>query len=686
MRNKNNKRKLLTANIYDAGGTATTTSPTVSTADKIVGGIGAATSLIGDIAQSVQTPNVNGIESKIKDYNNRQFAATDNAALMAQYNSLNPLENQTYESIGGVSNIGIVGNTLKGAGSGAALGSMFGPIGTGIGAGVGAIGSLAGSLVGKHKTEDKVADLNTKIAEANQRKTVDFARAAGTVDINKDLSLMSNYYKCGGRVNTLANGGSTHGIDWNYGFTQIDNGGSHEENPMGGVQMGVDNQGIPNLVEQGEVKWNDYIFSKKLKADKKDLTDTNLNPTFAGKSFADIAKRINKEGDERPNDPISKNGRNALLTSLMMSQESLKNRTSPTPTNNTFAEGGGIHINPEHRGLFTSYAKSHGMGVQEMASHVLANKEDYSSAIVKRANFAKNAAGWKHAAGGFLDGDKTYYEEPIYLDQPGYTPPETYVPGPANVLYSSDTSVPTPQSTKKGLNMNTTMLRYAPAIGSAMGVLGDVFGITNKPDYQTAKMIADSTSNLREVGYNPIGNYLTYKPLDRNYYANQLRAQSGATRRTIANSSNPNTNAALLSAGYNSDIAMGNLARQAEEYNAAQRERVAGFNRQTDMFNRQNAIQAAQINKANDELRLRSAMTQAELMNKEDRLAGAGRTSNINTLFENLGGIGSERAVIEMIQSNPALLYQLNDQFGISYKKPESKKRNGGYLTIKNRK
>jgi hypothetical protein len=60
-----------------------------------------------------------------------------------------------------------------------------------------------------------------------------------------------------------------------------------------------------------------------------------------------------------------------------------------------FAEGG-IHIKPENKGKFTAYAKSHGKGVQEMASHIMANKEDYSPKIVKRANFAKNAKKFKH--------------------------------------------------------------------------------------------------------------------------------------------------------------------------------------------------------------------------------------------------------------------------------------------------
>jgi hypothetical protein len=70
----------------------------------------------------------------------------------------------------------------------------------------------------------------------------------------------------------------------------------------------------------------------------------------------------------------------------------------------TFAyeRGGKIYIKPENRGKFTASANRAGMGVQEFASHVLANKDDYSSTQVKRANFAHNAAGWKHATGGHM--------------------------------------------------------------------------------------------------------------------------------------------------------------------------------------------------------------------------------------------------------------------------------------------
>ena len=59
-------------------------------------------------------------------------------------------------------------------------------------------------------------------------------------------------------------------------------------------------------------------------------------------------------------------------------------------------EGGSIHIAPSKRGTFTAAASKHGMGVQEFASRVLRNKDSYSLAMIKKANFARNASKWNH--------------------------------------------------------------------------------------------------------------------------------------------------------------------------------------------------------------------------------------------------------------------------------------------------
>jgi hypothetical protein len=65
-----------------------------------------------------------------------------------------------------------------------------------------------------------------------------------------------------------------------------------------------------------------------------------------------------------------------------------------------YAMGGGININPANEGKFTEWAAKRGMTVQEAANKVMTNRSKYTADVVKMANFAKNAAGWKKAMGG----------------------------------------------------------------------------------------------------------------------------------------------------------------------------------------------------------------------------------------------------------------------------------------------
>ena len=64
--------------------------------------------------------------------------------------------------------------------------------------------------------------------------------------------------------------------------------------------------------------------------------------------------------------------------------------------NNDYNSGKDIHIKKSKRGTFTKAAKQHGMSVQSFANKVLKNPSKYSAAMRKKANFAHNAASWKH--------------------------------------------------------------------------------------------------------------------------------------------------------------------------------------------------------------------------------------------------------------------------------------------------
>ena len=129
----------------------------------------------------------------------------------------------------------------------------------------------------------------------------------------------------------------THGANFDTGITLVGNGNTHEQNPYEGVQMGVDPEGTPNLVEEGEVIFNDYVFSNRLKVPKAVRNKYKLRGKKA-LTFADAALQMAKESEERPNDPISRNGLEALLGELAYAQEGI--RAERQAKKKTYAYGG----------------------------------------------------------------------------------------------------------------------------------------------------------------------------------------------------------------------------------------------------------------------------------------------------------------------------------------------------------
>ena len=116
----------------------------------------------------------------------------------------------------------------------------------------------------------------------------------------------------------------TNGGDFTDGLTIIDAGGSHEENPYDGVQVGISSEnGQPNLVEEGETIFDDYVFSKRIKADAETKKKFHVGKN-TDISYADLSKKLEKESLERPNDPISQNGLKKQLHDLADEQERQK--------------------------------------------------------------------------------------------------------------------------------------------------------------------------------------------------------------------------------------------------------------------------------------------------------------------------------------------------------------------------
>lgn len=82
---------------------------------------------------------------------------------------------------------------------------------------------------------------------------------------------------------------------------------------------------------------------------------------------------------------------------------------------------GGIHIKESKKGTFTSAATKHKMGVQEFAHHVMSNKDKFTPAMRRKANFAIQASKWKKQFGGE---EMTDYENPFFQVGGGFVPPQ----------------------------------------------------------------------------------------------------------------------------------------------------------------------------------------------------------------------------------------------------------------------
>ena len=533
-------------------------------------------------------------------------------------------------------------DNLIASAKGAANGSSFGPWGA---MGGGIFGGFC-KLISRMGRKNKINKINKAIGNRNNYNLNNYNNVSSNVNKQSTYNMLSNYYAEGGDMN---NGG-----DFSNGVTIIGNGGTHEKNPMSGVPMGIAPDGIPNLVEQGEVKFNNYIFSNRLFATGGLLTAHNLPATYADHSFADIAERLSRESSERPNDPISKRGLISAMTRLQQAQEQLRMKEQNKQFNKNkhyFSNGGFPEVNtPDYFELY-----------------VPKRKEPYTGSSLK------------------VNGSS----------------PELYNPKTGEVISFNTPEIDTTKS-----NNNFTWLRYAPAVGAGLGVLTDAIGLTNKPDYDNADLVGSAVDNLTNIESAPIGNYLTYRPLDRNYYINKLNAQAGATRRAIVNQSGGNRATALaglLAADYNAQSALGDLARQAEEYNLNQRKEVEAFNRGTNQFNSEMLLKAAMAQQANDKLRLQARTTQAQLRDQADARSSAGRAANLTNLFDSLGDIGREEFSRNMIQTNPALYYSIDRNGNITYKNgyddlseaekkvvrdaankdKNRKKAKGGYLTIR---
>lgn len=617
----------------------------------------------------------------------------------------------------------------------------------------------------------------TESANRANMSVQEYARhiLANKEDYSPTLIKRANFARNFGGRKAFGGDLNTYGGTYNGGLEYIDNGGTHEQNPFNGVPMGTDRNGTPNLVEEGETIWNDYVFSNRLKVPE---TLTDKYKLSKDITFAEASKKLGKEIEETPNDPISKRTFNSFMQDLQQSQEEVKakkelaktkrqfNKLSPqeqlgilngTPVqeDNTmlsnpneivsnepqqFDDGGWMFDNmwegaPEYQNsylkgnipYYQGKVSSKGYSVKDIEGTdnyknftkyalTLPDNHNYwqtlSNKTGKDVTYLKNnyerlrndgKLGWVHRTPKF-NNISTQADTPFTIYQPldtlGNQKPFNML-SPYGMGYSANDIVPFSDrvdangntvidlknkefistDTKKKTNnkedngLLPTWMRYAPIVGSAIGAASSLL---SKPDESSADAIltaAREAGQYTPISFNPIGDYMTYNPFDRDYYINKLNAESGAARRAIINQASGNRGnamAGILAADYNAQNQLGALARQAEEYNLAQRQKVAEFNRGTNMFNTEGMFKADAANQA-AKMQVRNTLLQGTMQAERLRQAArqqlaAERSANLTNLFNNIGNIGRENMNFNILNTSAAFPWAMTNKGESKYK------------------
>lgn len=173
-----------------------------------------------------------------------------------------------------------------------------------------------------------------------------------------------------------------------------------EGRPWLNVVQGKDTNNLvyPNLTNDNIVRINNVVDAgPNIKwSEIKDFRKNETVPEYLSRKYTgddvvigqDVSRKsiVGNNGDFNP---IDKNIYRALIP--LISTYGLYDINKYN-----YNSGKDIRIKPSKRGTFTKAAKQHGISVQDFANRVLRNPSKYSAAMRKKANFAHNAAGWKH--------------------------------------------------------------------------------------------------------------------------------------------------------------------------------------------------------------------------------------------------------------------------------------------------
>lgn len=533
-------------------------------------------------------------------------------------------------------------NTGKAALSGAKGGMSLGPVGGIVGGIVGLGAGIAGIFTGNAKARKAARETNFLAEQGEERQEGNILTNLESAMGQQNLNYALNYSKFGGPLHTKG------GI-FDTGLSFIDEGYTHEDNIYGGVPMGVDPEGNPNLVEEGEVVLNNngqkYVFSNSVYATEDILAQFGLPKKYANASYAYIVDKATKEEMETPNDPISKRSLDDKMMRIIYAQEMTKLKQNKNKNkkqlSNVFARGGSLD------------------NIDEMPYTTEIQALSDEATKIANSYFTKGKPKMPEVTDDFSD---VFVQVNPVREDPEITLGE-------ELLYNN----------WKNTNDGEGLARYASLINTGLGLFEN-----RKPDMTGADMIARERAKEVPISYSPLTNYMTPKPFDKAFYLNKMYGNAAGSRASIRNSAGNRAQAlgTLVASDYNTLGAVGDLNRQAEEYNYNNYKDVLDFNRATDIQNLNTAVQANSQRLQQRGLNAELAVKEAALRDAAIAAVGQARSNNRNAFAEDLSNIGRENVIFNIINSNPELLYEIAKSGGISLKA----KCGGKLLTKKRRK
>lgn len=654
---------------------------------KMTAGLGMLGTTINAYTSMANSLPNNTYQDEIDAFNSTQIDANSFNELQNQFRNINSAKtNYSYSELDPMSAGQVAGNIIGSGVIGALEGlAAFGPWGLFKGVADMAVAG-AGYGVRRSKVKKQIDRLESNAKTANQNIIDKIQNSAMNIGKNQT----NNYL-----LNTFANGGKIQD-HFSNGVRTIEEGGSHEQNPYGGVLQGIASDGLPNLVEEGEVVYNDYVYSKRLNVPNsdKEILGLKKKKTY---SYAEAAEEIQKESKERANDPLSKQNLDVMLGRLQESQENYKVKREQNRLRKAYNE-----MTPDEQASLLSMAMDTNQAQQTLPQQQMAQpfavgghlfpigglisvpKTAPSNYIgpewLNLSDLEKREA-WENYLNNVtdeVDAAEADRLNELYEKVPQINTDNEYkrILG-FNPFNQNDTTTQndTNDSGIKLPNTNTSdalkMISVAGTVGNAIKSLFDT------PNYSNINRAERAIASVPSISPSPIGERIAYRPIDQNYLVNQYINTALGNRRLAAENSlgniglMRNLNAAN---NYNLATGLGQIYLQGKQYNDKLLNDVMNFNRGTSQFN---STQSFDADKANQVLALNKAQSLFETGKAKDtekQLLQGTQGTNVTAALQALNGLGDDvwnRAMHQWMAENGYYEW-FND-----------KKKNGGKINTK---